>query len=194
MKKKLISTIICTLFLSFTSVTYAEEIWVDGLITAEGMGISTDPSIHLAKAKIRAFNAAKASAQMALYSALESIAGDKKLLSEDSEQVANIIVTKAKGILRGAFVYNKELTVDDGIPTSVVTMAVCADRTHPACRHRPTFAGQLGNDLYELEKTKTQQREIASIPDQIRGFGYIKNRNIEIAKSCEDRLMSAFNG
>jgi len=36
--------------------------------------------------------------------------------------------------------------------------------------------------------------EIASIPDQIRGFGYIKNRNIEIAKSCEDRLMSAFNG
>lgn len=36
--------------------------------------------------------------------------------------------------------------------------------------------------------------EIASIPDQIRGFGYIKNKNIEIAKSCEDRLMSAFNG
>ena len=36
--------------------------------------------------------------------------------------------------------------------------------------------------------------EIASTPDQIRGFGYIKNKNIEIAKSCEDRLMSAFNG
>lgn len=36
--------------------------------------------------------------------------------------------------------------------------------------------------------------EIASIPDQIRGFGYIKSKNIEIAKSCEDKLMSAFNG
>ena len=36
--------------------------------------------------------------------------------------------------------------------------------------------------------------EIASIPDQIRGFGYIKNKNIEIAKSSEDKLMSAFNG
>ena len=36
--------------------------------------------------------------------------------------------------------------------------------------------------------------EIASIPDQIRGFGYIKNKNIEIAKNCEDKLMSAFNG
>ena len=36
--------------------------------------------------------------------------------------------------------------------------------------------------------------EIASIPDQIRGFGHIKKKNIEIAKSCEDKLMSAFNG
>ena len=35
--------------------------------------------------------------------------------------------------------------------------------------------------------------EIASNYDQIRGFGYIKNKNIEIAKSCEDKLMSAFN-
>ena len=36
--------------------------------------------------------------------------------------------------------------------------------------------------------------EIASIPDQIRGFGYIKKKNIEIAKNCENRLMSMFNG
>ena len=36
--------------------------------------------------------------------------------------------------------------------------------------------------------------EIASIPDQIRGFGYIKKKNIKIAESCEDKLMSVFNG
>jgi len=36
--------------------------------------------------------------------------------------------------------------------------------------------------------------EIASIPDQIRGFGHIKKKNIEIAKSCEVKLMSSFNG
>ena len=36
--------------------------------------------------------------------------------------------------------------------------------------------------------------EIASNYDQIRGFGHIKERNIEIAKSCEDKLLSAFNG
>ena len=36
--------------------------------------------------------------------------------------------------------------------------------------------------------------EIASTPDQIRGFGYIKEKNIAIAKRCEDKLMTAFNG
>ena len=36
--------------------------------------------------------------------------------------------------------------------------------------------------------------EVASIPDQIRGVGYIKKKNIEIAKRCEDKLMSACNG
>ena len=36
--------------------------------------------------------------------------------------------------------------------------------------------------------------EIASNYDQIRGFGHIKKKNIEIAKSCEDKLLSAFNG
>ena len=36
--------------------------------------------------------------------------------------------------------------------------------------------------------------EIASNYEQIKGFGHIKKKNIEIAKSCEDKLMSAFNG
>jgi len=50
------------------------------------------------------------------------------------------------------------------------------------------ICSKLSKDNYTLAV------EIASIPDQIRGFGYIKNKNIEIAKSCEDRLMLAFNG
>ena len=36
--------------------------------------------------------------------------------------------------------------------------------------------------------------EIASNYDQVRGFGYIKKKNLEIANSCEDKLMSIFNG
>ena len=36
--------------------------------------------------------------------------------------------------------------------------------------------------------------EIASNYNQIKGYGHIKKKNIEIAKSCEDKLMSAFNG
>ena len=36
--------------------------------------------------------------------------------------------------------------------------------------------------------------EIASTPDQIRGFGHVKKKNLEIAKNCELSLMSTFNG
>ena len=50
------------------------------------------------------------------------------------------------------------------------------------------LCSKLNLDNYEIAT------EIASIPDQIRGFGYIKKKNIEIAKNCEDKLMSIFNG
>ena len=50
------------------------------------------------------------------------------------------------------------------------------------------LCSKLNLDNYEMAT------EIASIPDQIRGFGYIKKKNIEIAKNCEDKLMSIFNG
>jgi len=165
MEKKYFMRLICILVisLSFAFTSNAEEVWVNGLITATGTGMSTDPNIHLAKAKVRAFNAAKASAQVALYASLESMVVNKKLLSEDSEQVANIIVTKTKGLLRGAFVFDKQLTIDNGAPVSVVTMAVCAGRTHPACKLRPTFSSQLGSSFYELEKTKSSNRIATSV-------------------------------
>ena len=35
--------------------------------------------------------------------------------------------------------------------------------------------------------------DIASIPDQIRGFGHVKLNNIKIAKKSEHSLMSTFN-
>ena len=52
----------------------------------------------------------------------------------------------------------------------------------------------LKNRIREIGKNYDIAIEIASNYDQIRGFGHIKKRNIEIAKSCEDKLLSAFNG
>ena len=50
------------------------------------------------------------------------------------------------------------------------------------------ICSKLTKDNYKLAL------EIASVPDQIRGFGHIKKKNIEIAKCCEAKLMSSFNG
>ena len=35
--------------------------------------------------------------------------------------------------------------------------------------------------------------DIASTPDQIRGFGYIKEKNIRVAENCRNKLITAFN-
>ena len=35
--------------------------------------------------------------------------------------------------------------------------------------------------------------DLASTPDQIRGFGYIKEKNIMIAKNCQNKLLASFN-
>ena len=41
-------------------------------------------------------------------------------------------------------------------------MAICADRTHPKCKYKPTLAKQLGNDFYKLEQSKGKERLIVS--------------------------------
>ena len=35
--------------------------------------------------------------------------------------------------------------------------------------------------------------DIASFPDQIRGFGYVKEKNIKVAEECRNNLMNVFN-
>ena len=35
--------------------------------------------------------------------------------------------------------------------------------------------------------------DIASFPDQIRGFGHVKEKNLRVAEECKNNLMNAFN-
>ena len=35
--------------------------------------------------------------------------------------------------------------------------------------------------------------DLASFPDQIRGFGHVKKKNIKIAEECRNNLMNVFN-
>ena len=35
--------------------------------------------------------------------------------------------------------------------------------------------------------------DIASFPDQIRGFGHVKEKNIRAAEECKNNLINAFN-
>ena len=46
---------------------------------------------------------------------------------------------------------------------------------------------KLNKDNYDIAV------DIASAPDQIRGFGYVKEKNIKIAEDCQSNLIATFN-
>ena len=46
---------------------------------------------------------------------------------------------------------------------------------------------KLSKDNYDIAV------DIASAPDQIRGFGYVKEKNIKIAEDCQSNLIATFN-
>ena len=54
------------------------------------------------------------------------------------------------------------------------------------------------NCILEIAKKLSKENyniavDIASTPDQIRGFGHVKEKNIKIAEDCQSNLISAFN-
>ena len=54
------------------------------------------------------------------------------------------------------------------------------------------------NCILEIAKKLSKENykiavDIASTPDQIRGFGHVKDKNIKIAEDCQSNLISAFN-
>ena len=54
------------------------------------------------------------------------------------------------------------------------------------------------NTVLEIGKKLTLNNydiavDIASLPDQIRGFGHVKEKNLRVAEECKNNLMNAFN-
>ena len=54
------------------------------------------------------------------------------------------------------------------------------------------------NCISEIAKKLSKENyniavDIASTPDQIRGFGHVKEKNIKIAEDCQSNLITAFN-
>ena len=54
------------------------------------------------------------------------------------------------------------------------------------------------NTILEIGEKLTSKNyniavDIASFPDQIRGFGHVKAKNLRVAEECKNNLMNAFN-
>ncbi|MGB3724941.1 MAG: hypothetical protein WA981_04180 [Glaciecola sp.] len=123
----------CALFLSSS---FAEE----GLIIADGFGASDLTKVPLEQqAKMMARRAAQVDAQRNLAEQIKGLRLTGGTTMEDFEVSSDIVATRVKGVLRGAFELSSTTTKDGDAIVVEVKMAICANGFHEKCKNRPNL-------------------------------------------------------
>ncbi|WP_158971074.1 hypothetical protein [Paraglaciecola sp. L3A3] len=126
---------------------YAEK----GLITASGFG-TVDLSVFKikAQAKMMAKRAATVDAQRNLAEQLKGVRLTGGTTMEEYEISSDIVATRVKSLLNGAFEKNHTVTADEQSISVEVVMAICVTKEAEPCLQRSTVA--------ELESFIQQQK------------------------------------
>lgn len=119
-----------------SSTTYSEE----GLIIAKGFG-ATDLSKFPIKsqAKMMAKRAAQVDAQRNLAEQIKGLRLTGGTTMEDFEVSKDIVATRVKAVLNGAFELEQESSADEQSIIVEVKMAVCLNRSNPLCEGKNTL-------------------------------------------------------
>jgi hypothetical protein len=110
------------------------------MMTAEGFGFSDATRFSEAQARLMALRAAKIDAQRNLLEVINGVRVTAGTTVKDMTLESDIIGTRVKGMLQGAFETASDVTLQDGNWVASVTMAVCMDKTALECRAKPTLA------------------------------------------------------
>jgi hypothetical protein len=125
--------IFCTLFLSHAAAQ-------DGLIIATGYGAADLTKIPLQQqALVMAKRAAQVDAQRNLAEQIKGLKLTAGTTMEDFEVSSDIVATRVKGIIRGAFELDSITTKDADSILVEVKMAVCVNAVNEKCKNRPTL-------------------------------------------------------
>ncbi len=110
------------------------------LITSEGFGFSDSARFSEPQARLMALRAAKIDAQRNLLEVINGVRVTAGTTVKDMMLESDIIGTRVKGMLQGAFETTSSVTLEDGSWVASVTMAVCMDKADAVCRAKPTLA------------------------------------------------------
>lgn len=117
---------------------YAED--HKGILTAKGFGtVDIEKTISNFQAKMMAKRAASLDAQRQLAEIVQGVQLSAGTSVEDFEVTKDIIATRVRGLIKGAFILNESVKPDEGTFVAEVTLAICSTNESEICSKRDSI-------------------------------------------------------
>ena len=131
--------------LSSLSAAAADDM---SIISATGFGTADPERFKRApQAKMMARRAAKVDAQRNLLEAIDGVRITAGTTVKDMALESDVVGTRVKGIVQGAFVRNENVYEDDGAWVAEVELGICMNGGSTACEKKPTLAALVQPQL-----------------------------------------------
>ena len=121
-------------------LTFAVQADSLSMLSAEGFGFADAKRFPESQARLMAVRAAKIDAQRNLLETINGVRVTAGTTVKDMALESDIIGTRVKGMLQGAFEVGSEVNLESGSWVASVTMAVCLAKDAGDCRARTTLA------------------------------------------------------
>lgn len=110
------------------------------LSSAQGFGFIEAGRFPDSQAKLLARRAATVDAQRNLLEIINGVRVTAGTTVKDMVVESDIIGSRVKGLLRGAFEINSEVSMEEGSWVAQITLAICLNQSDDKCRNRQTLA------------------------------------------------------
>ena len=110
------------------------------LSSAQGFGFIEAGRFPDSQAKLLARRAATVDAQRNLLEIINGVRVTAGTTVKDMVVESDIIGSRVKGLLRGAFETNSEVSMEEGSWVAQITLSICLNQSDDKCRNRQTLA------------------------------------------------------
>lgn len=145
-------SVFAALLVSLTSLSFTaladNQAFQSGIMQATGFGtVDMSKVANKVQARFMAKRAAQVDAQRNLAEQIRGIRLTAGTTVEDYEVTSDVIATRVKGTLEGAFIVDSKLSQEDGTYVAEVTVGVCINAQSTQCRNKQNLKQALVDAL-----------------------------------------------